>query len=119
MRNATYGYRQRRCGGVGRARVRHQTVTPASGRCGDATTAGRGSPRASPRTSATSSTGWSSWTTSPRIIFDTMDAASAKWQWWFLFQQVPHLPEALIARREEIWLRHFFGQWSYSTTRGC
>ena len=48
-----------------------------------------------------------------RIIFDTMDAASAKLQWWFLFQQVPHLPEALITGREEIWLRHFFGQWSY------
>ena len=48
-----------------------------------------------------------------RIIFDTMDAASAKLQWWFLFQLVPHLPEALIAGREEIWLRHFFGQWSY------
>ena len=42
-----------------------------------------------------------------------MDAASAKLPWWFLFQQVPHLPEALIAGHEEIWLRHFFGQWSY------
>ena len=48
-----------------------------------------------------------------RVIFDTLDARSAKLQWWFLFNQVRHLPEALIAGREEMWLRHFFGQWSY------
>jgi pimeloyl-ACP methyl ester carboxylesterase len=48
-----------------------------------------------------------------RVIFDTLDATSAKLQWWFLFNQVPHLPEALIAGREEIWLRHFFSDWSY------
>jgi haloacetate dehalogenase len=29
---------------------------------------------------------------------------------------VPHLPEALIAGREEIWLRHFFVDWCYDPT---
>jgi pimeloyl-ACP methyl ester carboxylesterase len=48
-----------------------------------------------------------------RVIFQSLDATSAKLQWWFLFNQVPHLPEALIAGREEMWLRHFFGAWSY------
>jgi haloacetate dehalogenase len=37
-------------------------------------------------------------------------------QWWFLFHQVPHLPEALIAGREEVWLRHFFIDWCYDPT---
>ncbi len=31
-----------------------------------------------------------------------------------VFNQVEHLPEALIAGREEIWLRYFFGAWSYN-----
>ena len=48
-----------------------------------------------------------------RVIFQTLDADAAKLQWWFLFNQVPHLPEKLLEGREEIWLRHFFGQWSY------
>ncbi len=42
-----------------------------------------------------------------RISFETMDATSARKQWWFLVQQVEHLPEALIAGREGLWLRHF------------
>ncbi len=37
-----------------------------------------------------------------------MDGNLAKGQWWFLFNGVPNLPEALIAAGEEIWLRHFF-----------
>lgn len=48
-----------------------------------------------------------------RVIMSAMDARSAKLQWFFLFNQVLHLPEALIAGREEIWLRHFFTEWSY------
>ncbi|MGW7256574.1 hypothetical protein [Streptomyces sp. NPDC054834] len=37
-----------------------------------------------------------------------MDGPLAAGQWWFLFNQVPGLPEALITGREDIWLRHFF-----------
>ena len=48
-----------------------------------------------------------------RVIMQTMDAEAAKLQWFFLFNSVEHLPEALIAGREEIWLRYFFGAWSY------
>ena len=48
-----------------------------------------------------------------RVIFETMNGNLAKGQWWFLFNAVPNLPEALIAGREEIWLRHFFDQWSH------
>ena len=47
-----------------------------------------------------------------KVIFDTMDATSARLQWWFLFQQVEHLPEALIAGREGLWLRHFLISWA-------
>ena len=48
-----------------------------------------------------------------RVIMQTLDAEKAKAMWFFLFNQVPHLPEALIAGREELWLRHFFSTWSY------
>lgn len=47
-----------------------------------------------------------------KTIFDTMDASAARLQWWFLFQQVEHLPEALIAGRECTWLRHFLVSWT-------
>ena len=30
-----------------------------------------------------------------------------------MFNSVENLPEALIAGREEIWLRHFFTEWSH------
>lgn len=36
------------------------------------------------------------------VIFETMDAQYALGQWWFLLNQIPHLPEALIAGREEL-----------------
>ena len=48
-----------------------------------------------------------------RVIFETMNAELARGQWWFLFHQVANLPEALIAGREEIWLRHFFTSWCH------
>ena len=48
-----------------------------------------------------------------RVLFETIDGPIARGQWWFLFNAVPNLPEALIAGREEIWLRHFFTQWSH------
>ncbi len=49
-----------------------------------------------------------------RVVFQSTDAALAKKYWFFYFNQVPDLPEALIAGREEIWLRHFFSNWSYN-----
>ncbi len=47
-----------------------------------------------------------------RVIFEAMNGPLAAGQWWFLFNQVPGLPEALITGREETWLRHFFTTWS-------
>lgn len=47
-----------------------------------------------------------------KVVFDAMDGTLAAGQWWFLFNQVPALPEALIAGREETWLRYFFTTWS-------
>jgi hypothetical protein len=41
-----------------------------------------------------------------RIIFERMDANIARGHWFFIFNNVPDLPEALIAGREEIWLRY-------------
>ena len=49
-----------------------------------------------------------------RGIFDSMNAEIAKGHWFFIFNQLPDLPEALIHGKEEIWLRHFFTTWSYN-----
>jgi haloacetate dehalogenase len=49
-----------------------------------------------------------------RVIFETLNAERAKRQWFFLFNQIPDLPEALIADHVEIWLRHFYRTWSYN-----
>lgn len=49
-----------------------------------------------------------------RIIMQTLNAERARRQWFFLFNQIRDLPEALIAGREEIWLRYFFRTWSYN-----
>ncbi len=46
-----------------------------------------------------------------RVIFNTLDAQRARKQWFFLFNQIPDLPEALIHANEEIWLRFFFRTW--------
>ncbi|MEM6354122.1 MAG: alpha/beta hydrolase [Pseudomonadota bacterium] len=48
-----------------------------------------------------------------RVVFQSMNAKIAKGYWFFTFNQVPDLPEALIQGREEIWLRHFYSTWSY------
>jgi haloacetate dehalogenase len=48
-----------------------------------------------------------------RIVARDFDAQKAKAYWFFLFHLVPDLPEALIAGREAIWLRHFFSDWCY------
>ncbi|HEX4203815.1 MAG TPA: alpha/beta hydrolase [Ktedonobacteraceae bacterium] len=49
-----------------------------------------------------------------RIILQTLTAERAKQQWFFIFNQLPDLPEALIMGREEIWLRYFYRMWSYN-----
>ncbi|MCW2551205.1 MAG: alpha/beta hydrolase [Mycobacterium sp.] len=36
-----------------------------------------------------------------RVLFEMMDGNLAKGQWWFLFNAVPNLPEALISGREK------------------
>jgi haloacetate dehalogenase len=48
-----------------------------------------------------------------RIIFKRMDAAVARKHWFFLFNAVRDLPEALVAGREELWLRFIFQSWIY------
>jgi haloacetate dehalogenase len=48
-----------------------------------------------------------------RVVFNATDAKLARLYWFFYFQQVPHLPEALIQGREEIFLRHFYSTWCY------
>jgi haloacetate dehalogenase len=49
-----------------------------------------------------------------RVVFNSTDARLARLYWFFYFQQVPHLPEALIEGREEIFLRHFYSTWCYN-----
>jgi haloacetate dehalogenase len=46
-----------------------------------------------------------------RIIFQRMNAEVARGHWFFIFNNVPDLPEALISGREEIWLRYIFSSW--------
>jgi pimeloyl-ACP methyl ester carboxylesterase len=48
-----------------------------------------------------------------RIVAQSIDAQVARAYWFFLFHQVPDLPEALIAGKERVWLRHFFSDWCY------
>jgi haloacetate dehalogenase len=48
-----------------------------------------------------------------RIVAREINAKIAKAYWFFLFHLVPDLPEALIAGKEEQWLRHFFSDWTY------
>ncbi|MFB0488680.1 haloacetate dehalogenase [Methylobacterium sp. OAE515] len=56
-----------------------------------------------------------------RIVARSMNAQIAKAYWFFMFHLVPDLPEALIAGREDIWLRHFFSDWCFdpSTISGA
>ncbi len=46
-----------------------------------------------------------------RIIFNRMKAEIARLHWFFLFNSVAALPEALVTGREEIWLRYIFSSW--------
>jgi haloacetate dehalogenase len=45
-------------------------------------------------------------------VFQRMDARSARERWHWLFHLVPDLPEALVAGREEVYLRYCFRAWS-------
>lgn len=49
-----------------------------------------------------------------RIVAREFNAEVARSYWFFIFNQVPDLPEALIAGREDIWLRHLFSDWCYN-----
>ncbi len=49
-----------------------------------------------------------------RIIFERMNAEVARGHWFFIFNNVPDLPEALISGREEVWLRYIFSGWCYN-----
>lgn len=49
-----------------------------------------------------------------RVVAQSINAQIARAYWFFLFHQVPDLPEALIAGKERIWLRHFFSDWCYN-----
>jgi haloacetate dehalogenase len=49
-----------------------------------------------------------------RIVAREFSARIARAYWFFIFHQVPDLPEALIAGREDIWLRAFFSDWTYN-----
>jgi pimeloyl-ACP methyl ester carboxylesterase len=49
-----------------------------------------------------------------RIVSREFSAKLAKSYWFFIFNQVPDLPEALISGREDLWLRHLFSDWCYN-----
>lgn len=48
-----------------------------------------------------------------RSLFGMMNARVAQASWFFLFQGVRDLPEALIQGREELWLRYILSSWTY------
>lgn len=45
-------------------------------------------------------------------VFASMDRHSARQRWHWLFHQVPELPEALVAGREELYLRFLHRAWA-------
>ena len=49
-----------------------------------------------------------------RIVAREFNARIARAYWFLIFHQIPDLPEALIAGREDIWLRTFFSDWTYN-----
>lgn len=46
-------------------------------------------------------------------VFERMDAAGARERWHWLFHLVPDLPEALLAGREELYIRALIRLWAY------
>ncbi|NGZ88405.1 alpha/beta fold hydrolase [Duganella aceris] len=49
-----------------------------------------------------------------RIVAREFSPQLANSYWFFIFNQVPDLPEALISGREDLWLRHLFSDWCYN-----
>jgi len=49
-----------------------------------------------------------------RIVARDFNPVMAKAYWFFIFNQIPDLPEALIAGREDLWLSHLFADWTYN-----
>jgi len=49
-----------------------------------------------------------------RTIFEKMDAAVARTHWFFLFNAIQDLPEALVGGREEVWLRYILSSWCHN-----
>ena len=47
-------------------------------------------------------------------VFERIDQRSARRVWHWFFHQVPDLPEALTAGREEIYLRHCYKAWAHN-----
>jgi pimeloyl-ACP methyl ester carboxylesterase len=49
-----------------------------------------------------------------RIVAHDFNPIMAKAYWFFIFNQILDLPEALIMGREDLWLSHLFADWSYN-----
>jgi pimeloyl-ACP methyl ester carboxylesterase len=49
-----------------------------------------------------------------RIVARDFNPIMARAYWFFIFNQIPDLPEALITGREDLWLGHLFADWSYN-----
>jgi pimeloyl-ACP methyl ester carboxylesterase len=49
-----------------------------------------------------------------RIVARDFNPIMAKAYWFFIFNQIPDLPEALITGREDLWLGHLFADWCYN-----
>lgn len=49
-----------------------------------------------------------------RIVAREFNNKIATAYWFFIFHQLPDLPEALISGREDLWLRYFFSDWCYN-----
>lgn len=49
-----------------------------------------------------------------RIVAREFNARMARIYWFFMFHQIPDLPEIFITGREEQWLRQMFSEWSYN-----
>ncbi len=47
-------------------------------------------------------------------VFEQMDQRGARQRWHWLFHLVPDLPEALVAGREEIYLRYCYRAWAFN-----
>lgn len=49
-----------------------------------------------------------------RIVARDFNAKMARIYWFFMFHQIPDLPELFITGNEEQWLRQMFSEWSYN-----